>query len=271
MKKTIFLFTLVTFLLAGSLAGATVGSPGERAISQVKLTPESLSPGMRIAQEIWASAQQVLSLRRRIGFPIQALLNQALLYENEQARVNYMATSNEEWLNFGYSKLVETDGTRSFIFLKDGVIVQIAATTREFADVVARLFDADPVHYRKIRSDRLPKDWILRSEGFFLSEEAQKYERELGVQLESALVQEFLANRSKVKVKYYNCGTPRAAASLAQYILDKKSTILKRTVEAQGAMVVVSESQDEDLNYRAMSLVNWLPSVGAEVAPKQRM
>lgn len=268
MKNTIVFLTLMSFLLAGSPVGATVGSEGEHAISKVKLTPESLPPGMRIAQEIWASTRQVLTVRMRVGFPIQALFNQTMLYENEQAKVNYMVASNEDWVNFGYSKLVETDGTRSFIFLKDNVIVQIAATTREFGDVVAHLFKADPLHYRKIRVDRLPKGWTLMNEGFLSREEAQEYERELGVQLESALVQEFITNRLKIRVRYYNCGTLRAAEDVVRYIAGKRRPLLKRTVESQGAVVVVAESQDEDLNDRAMSLVNWRPRVGADVAPR---
>ncbi len=268
MKNTLFFITIVSFLLAGTIAGATVGSEGEQAISKVKLTQESLPPGMRIAQEVWASASQLLKIRTRVGFPIQALLSQAMLYENDQARVNYMAAPDEEWLNFGYSKLVETDGAKSFIFLKDNVIVQIAATTREFSDEVAHLFKADPVHYRKIRTDRLPKDWFLLGEGFLTGEEAQEYDRELGGQLESSLMQEFLANRMRIKVKYYECDTPRAADEIAQYIADKKSPGIKRTVEAQGAVVVVTESQNEELNRRAMSLVNWKPSIGAGLAPR---
>jgi len=257
MKRSAALLILISILLAACLAGTARGADQQSAISEMRLTPESLPHGMSIVQEIWASKPQLLDYRIRIGFPLKALFSQMMIYDNEQARVQYLLPPDEEWLDFGYSKLTKLTGDKSLVLSDGKIIVQIAATSPELQDRIARLLKVDPLHYRKIRIRNLPKEWRLISERYLSRKDIEKLEQKLSEPIQSMLVQEFLVAQVKMKVAYYNCGTPTAATEVVLFFENEQDTFQKWTIDSEGPIVVLAKSQDEKLNQHAMALVNW--------------
>lgn len=228
-----------------------------KAISAIKLTPESLPAGMTIARELHATEQQLRRVRARVGFPMQDLLNQWLTYENERAQVNYLYQPNPEWFRFGYSLLVETNGNRSLILNKGNVIIQVGATTPELEDMIAYLFPVDPVNFLKIRSNRLTKDWRLIEERLLTPDDFKSIEEKVGAAVESGLIQKFIKNRLDVKVTYYNFETAALAEAATLRMARQPAPLFKRTVKAFGQIVVSVDSQSEELTLEAFELLNW--------------
>lgn len=256
-KKTVFIVLAPFLLLTGWLLGTGFGQESENAIVQVKLSAESLPPGMSVAKELWASTQQLLRTRLRIGFPLDALLNQTILYDSDQAKVNYMLPPGDGWLNLGYSKLIQMEGARNLILRKNGVIIQTAATSKELEDTLVHLLDPDPLQSLKIRIHRLPDNWVLNSERFLRDEELQALGQKTNERIQFAIAQEFMVNRKEIRVIYYYCDTEQAAEHVAQYHADTSKSMLKRLVRFLGSVVVVVDSQDSRLNENALALMNW--------------
>lgn len=256
MRKKLFPLIIISLFLGGPVLAA---DREEHPISRLKLAQESLPPGMSLQEELWATERQIYKIRRKVGFPVNAVVNQTLLYQNERAQVNYIFVRNDDWRSYGYSRLIQDDGDRSFILLKDRVIVQIAATSEQLQDSVGRLFEADPLQYRKVRSDRLPEGWVLTKEKY-LSREGLT---ELGIEedslVESSLLQEFYVGRVKVKLRYFRCESPRAAHAVSLSLEADRKPVLFKQVETVDSIVVVAESQDRRLNQEALSLANREP------------
>jgi hypothetical protein len=212
---------------------------------------------MKIVKELSASKAQLLRRRVSMGFPLKALLNQAIIYGSEQATVNYIIPPSDEWLEFGYSKLIGTDGQRSFVMRKDRIIVQMAATTRALEDTIIELLQPDPLQMYKIRTHRLPREWKPTSERFVSGEERSNLEHAAGGRITQALVQEFIVNREEIAIRYYHCETPHMAEDVAKYLARKKTSLIKRLVKLSGSIIVVADSQSPYLNERATDFVNW--------------
>lgn len=229
------------------------------AVSKVRLSEGALPLGMTIAREIWASPEELHRVRLRIGFPIDALLNQTIVYESEQAQVNYILPTNANWLQFGYTKLVLSDGARSFILTKDGVIIQIAATTSQLQELVAHAIQADPIHYHKIRTNQLPEGWNIVTEEYLKKGNVAEVEKYLSGEIQAALVQEFLVKRLQIKVKCYRCDSERTARELTAFFNQRYNSLVKTTAESSGPIVVSAESQDRELNNTALALANLRP------------
>jgi hypothetical protein len=236
----------------------TSESNAERdAISQVKLNAGSLPQGMAITRETRASTLQVRNVRVRIGFPLVALVNQSITYGQDQAKVNYMLPAGDEWLDFGYSKLVATDSDKSLIITKNGVIVQLAATTRDLESKLARMFEPDPVHLLKIRGDSLPRDWTLTGERYLPRREVAGLEQKYGVKIRGVILQEFITNRKRATLEYYSCESEDAAEDLGRRLATADNALSKRIVQASQSVVVVAESQDKQILNNILSRVNW--------------
>ncbi len=244
--------TLAFLLGAGKAFGAETDNP----ILQVKLTPESLPKNVTIAKEVWASAKQLLSARSKVGFPINALLSQSMIYENERAEMNYMLVPNEDWLGYGYSMLSH-DAQRGFILTRGNVIVEVLATQKKLQDRLARLLKADAVHYVKVRAEALPQDWEIIQERYLPSNELSELVHTFGVPIQGAIVQEIMASHSNIEVRYYDCGTPQAAKTVANFLSSQERPFFTQIVSSSGPVVVKAESQSDELNSRIMSLVNW--------------
>lgn len=212
---------------------------------------------MELSKEIWASKQQLYALRLKIGFPLKSLLNQTIIYENLQARINYMTLPTEEWFGVGYLKLSALDGKRTLILSKENVLLQITTRSREFEDRIIDLLEADPLHSHKIRLHRMPTSWGVRGEQFRSKRALDDFERKTGVQIESMLEQEFLAGRKNLKISYYYCSSEDTAATFAEYLAIKGNPVFKRLVEYSGRLVAMAESQDSDLNESALGFINW--------------
>ncbi|RJP74429.1 MAG: hypothetical protein C4532_02480 [Candidatus Abyssobacteria bacterium SURF_17] len=260
MKRVTFVFMLILPFLVGSQAVLAESAGKANAISVVKLSEGALPLDMSIAREVWASPQELLRVRLRIGFPINALLNQTIVYVNQQAQVNYILPINADWLEFGYTKLVVSDGARSLILPKDGVIIQIAATTSQLQELVAHAFQADPIHYHKIRTTQLPEGWSLVTEEYLPKGNISELERNLNGKIRTALVQEFIVRRLQIKVKCFHCDSDRTAEELADLLNHRHNPIVKTTAESSGSVVVSAESQDEELNSAALALANLKPN-----------
>ena len=257
MKRSAFLLTPASLLLAACLAGTALAAEQQNAFSEVRLTQESLPHGMTIAREARVPQSQLLGIRVRIGFPLEAIFRQTMIYDNEQARINYMLLPDEKWLDFGYSKLIRMSSDRDLMLSKGKTIVQIAASTVELQDRIARLLEVDPLHYRKIRIHNLPQGWSQTSERYLPGKRLRRLDREPKEQIQSVLVQEFLAAHVKVKVIYYDCETPQAAEKVALLLEDERSRLVRWLIKSAGAIVVVAESQDEEVNQHILTLVNW--------------
>ncbi|MBI5117724.1 hypothetical protein HZA56_14700 [Candidatus Poribacteria bacterium] len=228
------------------------------AISQVKLTADSLPQGMKITRETRASTSQVRNARVRIGFPLVALVNQSITYGQEQAKVNYMVPAGDEWLDFGYSKLVATDADKSLVITKNGVIVQLAATKKDLENKLARMLEPDPAHLLKIRADSLPGEWTLTGERYLPRREVAALEQKYGVRIQGIILQEFIVNRERAMLQYYSCESEDAAHYLSRRLAtaDTNSS-LKRKVKSSESVVVVAESQDKQILNNILSQVNW--------------
>jgi len=137
------------------------------------------------------------------------------------------------------------------------VIVQIIAADGDFQERIARLFKADPLHYRKIRSSDLPPDWDLVTEKFLTQKDFEQIEPLLRKQIRRVLVQEILAVHVKLKIIYYNCKTREAAQEVALLLQDERDDFQKWTIESEGTTAVAAISQDEELNRQALGLINW--------------
>lgn len=229
----------------------------EDAISRIKLTPERLPHGMEISKDIRASKQQLFRLRLKIGFPLETLLNQTLIYGNMQAKISYMALPTKEWFVVGYSKLTALDSARSLVLSKGDILLQITTRSREFEDRIIDLLEADPLHSHKMRINRMTTGWTIHSERFQQGSKLVELEQKIGSQLESVLEQEFLAGRKSLKISYYNCGSEHLATIVAQYLAGKGNPVFKRLVKYSGTLVAMAESQDGELNEYALSFVNW--------------
>jgi hypothetical protein len=247
---------LALFSLACPLSSA-VCQEDVNPVSRVKITKEHLSPGMEIAEEVWATDAQLTRKRMRMGFPLNALLNQAIIYGAEQATVNYLAVPGEDWLQYCYTKLIGTDGLRSLVLRKGDIIIQMAASTRDLEDTIVRVLKPDPLQGYKIRINHLPKEWACAREEFLPADEMRSLERRTEARIEQGLVQEFVVNRETVTMRYYHSETPAMAERVARQLAGKKTSLIERQVQLSGTVIVVSESQNPDLIERAMRLVNW--------------
>ncbi|MBI4830270.1 MAG: hypothetical protein HY801_01675 [Candidatus Lindowbacteria bacterium] len=254
-KRFSFVLTLLALIICFS--NPAWGKAEKDAIAEIKLAPASLPQGMTITRETRASQQQLLNARIRLGFPLIALVNQTLARGEERAKVNYMLPVGEEWFDFGYSKLVATDGTKSLVMTKSGVIVQLAATTKDLEDELARLLAPDSLHLLKIKVRDLPEDWIFTGERYLPHQELAALERKVGGQIQSALFQEFMVSREKVKMKYYNCGSQKSAEDTRRHIANERNLYVSQNVKVSGATVVVAECQDDRVSEEALSLINW--------------
>jgi len=238
---------------ANKAPGADAGNP----ILEVKLTPQSLPKNVKITNEVWASAKQLLGVRSKLGFPIISFLSQSMVYDNEQAQMNYLLLPNEDWLVYGYSKLAQNSGGKSFILTKGNTIVEVVATKKELEAQLASILKADAVHYAKIRIGVLPQDWTILQERYMPSNEVAELVHEFGIPIRAAIVQELMAGHSKMKVRYYNCGTLQGAENLVSRLSSEERPLFKQMVLSSGAVVVMAESQSDELNSRIMSFVNW--------------
>ena len=258
LKRTAIIIALtVSFICPGYVSGEISETKGQDAIYRAKLAAESLPPGMSIVQEVLASKKQLLQRRIKIGFPLHALLNQTILYDTDQARVNYLALPSEEWLEFGYSKLISLDTNRSLILKKDDIVIQLAATTQELEEAVVRLLEPDLVQRYKIRLHRLPSDWKVMNERLSRSQELREIGKRADGRIQQGIVQDFIISREKLQIAYYDCGTENMAEHVARNLVKRKTSLIKRLVKISGAVVVVSDSQNPDLNEYAMAIVNW--------------
>jgi hypothetical protein len=248
---------LIFFTVLGASPNAPLGEGEDESIARIKLKKESLPSGMKIAHEVWASQKQLLKRRMSIGLPLRAILNQLIVYDTDQAKVNYLAPPGQDWLEYGYAALNDTDGYRSMVMTKDGIIVHVAATTPGFEDMIVALVKPDLLQLYKIRAHRLSRDWILIDEKFLAGEGLRRIEQGTSGRVMQAIVQYFIVNREEITVRYYHCDSPETAEHVAQKLVRKKTPLIKRSVELSGVVIVIADSQSPDLNERAMSFVNW--------------
>lgn len=237
---------------------AAADEEGEKnPILSIKLSQELIAPGIKIAREEEATPRQLAAARRRLGFPLKGLLTQGFTHNNGRAKILYMEPPNEEWFDFGYSKLVKTDSRTSLVLAKDGVIIQIAATGGNIERSLIRSLNPEPVHLHKISSQTLPEQWSLINERILKREDLSDLGKALASQVISAVSQVFLTNRKEIFIKYYACTSDEAAEMIAGKLADGGSAISVRTVLTNGEMIAVGESQDENLNRRTLSFINW--------------
>ncbi|NQU07035.1 MAG: hypothetical protein HQ583_00640 [Candidatus Abyssubacteria bacterium] len=255
-KKTVFALWVTSLLIGGVMIPAFAAET-DNAISRIKLTPESIPPGMEVATEIQASKRQLFRTRLKIGFPLKALLNQTIIYSTHQAKVNYMDLPDESWFDFGYTKLVGAEGYGSLVVAKDNVIIQIAANTKDLENWLLRLLRVDMLQTQKIRIHRTPSGWVLTNERFLRTEDLRGLEQEAAGLIRRGIMQQFLIVRKSAKITYYDCGTEETAEIVGQSLADKKGTINKRSVRALGATVVVADSPSLELNENVLAYVNW--------------
>ncbi len=255
MRKKDLLLALLLWLAAAQTAW-TADPHGEDPISEVKLKPESLPSGMTILSDVRATREQTFNVRTRVGFPLDAVVSQKLIYQTEQAMVSYIFVKDEKWRNYGYSRTIEWEGHKSFVLMKDGVIVQIATNSLSMWQTLASLFSADPVHYIKIKTQLLPEGWALMHEYYLLPEDLVELEQECDVKPQSSLVQEFIVARAKIKLRYFNCSTSDNADRFARCLAAERSPIFHKIVRSAGTVVVSFESQNEKLVQDAISHVN---------------
>lgn len=248
---------LCLVFLFGYPAAPVLSENGSEEISRIKLKEERLPFGMIMVREVWASQKELLKRRLRIGLPLDGLLNQTIIYGADQAKVNYLDPPSEAWFEFAYTRLISTDGARSLVVTKDGIIVQVAATSQSFEDIIVRLLQPDLLHTYRIKTHRLPEDWVLIGEKFLQSDELRRLERVSGAQIKQALMQEFIVSREEVVLKYYQSDTQETAERLARQLAKRGTPLIKRSVELSGVVIVTAESQSPDLNEAATALVNW--------------
>lgn len=227
------------------------------AISRVKLRAESLPESMKIATEVQATQQQLLSARKKVGFPLTTLLNQSISYEDHQVRVNYMALPDESWVDYGYSKLAQTEGHKSIILKKDGVLIQMVASTKELEDWILLLLKMDKLQLYRIRFHRSPKDWVLVTERFLRADELKKIEQRSGEEIRQGMIQDMVIKRNKVKIQYFDCGTERSAERVGEDLAKAKTSITKRLARGYGPIVVTVDSSSKSVNQFVLSYMNW--------------
>ena len=227
------------------------------AISKVKLTQEKAPPSIRIEKETIASKEQLIRVRPKIGFPLTALLNQVIIYENDQAQVNYMGFTSGSWADFGYSRLIGAEGRKSLVFEKEGVLIQMVATTKELEDWLTLLLRIDRMQTLRIRFHRSPEDWSLMGERFLTEEELRQMEQKAGARIARGIEQDMMIRRNKVKVRYYECITEQSAEKVGEKLAERKRSIGKRLVRGSGSIVVAVDSSTQELNEYVMGFVNW--------------
>jgi len=265
LNKKILLIALL-FLMVLPVRRA-LGQQDVESISKVKLHENALPKNARIVKEVWGSADQLNRLRLRLGIPVTALLNQVVTTENEQAQVNYVLTMNAAWLAEGYSNLVEIDGNRSCISVIDSVLLQIATPSKELEREILQSLHPDPVFLLKLKFNSLPQNWGLKQEWIFLENELAGLQNSLSAStlIEAALSQDFLAGHSKLVAFYFRCKNPGAASQLAQILASQKRVLNQMTIGRSGSLVVTIESQNVELNKKAISLVNWPAENGVQI------
>jgi hypothetical protein len=265
-RKTIALLLALTTLIP--LAGTSLGQQQvANAITKIQLRQNALPEGMQIEQEVWASEEHLRRVRLRGGFPVSALLNQVVSRGEQKAQVNYLLIPGEDWLAMGYSNLTEAEGMKSLIFPKDSVLVQIAATTGDLEYQLARLVGADSLHFIKLRLGAVPPAWEIKVERAFLSTELGQLDYEVGVPVEAAIFQEFIAGHTTVEIQYFRCSDSEAALNLVQRLTAQCKPFSKMLIGVGGPNVVVSQSQNEKLNTQVMNLVKWPKEHKVQILP----
>ena len=227
------------------------------AISRVKLKVDSLPDGFEIATEIRATKNQLYMTRQKIGFPLAALHNQQITYEGHQARVNYMALPSENWVGFGYSKLIKSEGQKGMVMIKDGVLIQMVTNKRELEDWLILLLGIDRIQTHKIRYHRFPESWSLKNERFLSLEELEELEQQSGGKIRQGLQQEIIVNRIGVKIMYFDCITQGSADIVGRKLAGERNTVEKRLVKGYETIVVVVDSTSADLNNQMLTHMNW--------------
>jgi hypothetical protein len=226
-------------------------------ISSVKLKADTLPDGFEITAEVRATKSQLYKTRQKIGFPLTALHNQKISYEGHQARVNYMALPKEEWVNFGYSKLMQSEGYKGMIMVKDGVLIQMVTSTKELEDWLILLLGIDRLQTHKIRRHRIPPGWTFEGEGFLVPEDIGKMERESRGTIRQGLQQEIIVGRTAVRILYLDCITQKSADLVGRNRSRKGNVLEKRLVKGYGPIVVVVDSGSDDLNRQILTHMNW--------------
>lgn len=257
MKKSVLFLVLVGLLTLARLAH---GAPGEiisEQIAKLKLAGGALPEGLAITQEVWATSEQLGKARLRMGFPVLSLLNQILSSPDGQAQVNYLSVPDESWLALGYSNLIEADGKKSLIFVKNSAIIQIAAATTDLETQIARLLGIDPIYFTKLSMRDVPSTFELIREKVYLSNDLGQFSHEVGLPVEAALSQELNAGHTNMMIRYFRCGDPLASVDLVRKMAEGKKPLRKMLIGLCGKLVVVIESQNEDVNERVMSLVRF--------------
>jgi hypothetical protein len=230
---------------------------GSEAVAQVKLQKEILPEGIQILQEVWATDEQLKQVRTRAGFPVGALLNQSIKDGDEMAQVNYMNVQSEPWIGLAYSNLIQADGVRSFIFIKNTVLIQIAATSLDLEYQLSNLLGADPIYFLKLRLNEIPSTWEFKSENISLFTDLGQLQYELKIPLKAAISQEFLAGHGFLKMQYFHCDNRGDCEKLARTIAESKKPYTKMLIGWSGPVLAVVRSQDEDLNRQIMGLLRW--------------
>jgi len=256
--KSRALFSIcISLLLTGLISAVALGADPMDAISKVKLTQEKAPPSIRIEKETIASKGQLIRVRPKMGFPLTALLNQVIIYESDQAQVNYMSFASARWADFGYSRLIASEGRKSLVFEKEGVLIQMVATTKELEDWLTLLLRIDRIQTLRIKFHRLPEDWSLMGERFLTDEELRQMEQKAGARIARGIEQDVMIRRNKVKVRYYECITEQSAEKVGDKLAERKRSIGKRLVRGSGSVVVAADSPTQELNEYVMGFVNW--------------
>ena len=227
------------------------------AISRVKLKVDSLPDGFEITTEVRATKSQLYKTRRKIGFPLAALHNQTITYEGHRARVNYMALPNENWVGFGYSKLMKSEGHKGMVMIKDGVLIQMVTSKRELEDWLILLLGIDRIQTHKIRFHRFPQGWSLDNERFLSLEEIEEVEQQSGGKIRQGLQQKIIVNRTSVKIMYFDCITLRSADLVGRELAGKRNAVEKRLVKGYETIVVAVDSTNAELNSQLLTHMNW--------------
>ena len=257
MKSRMSFSICISLLLTGLISAVALGADPMDAISKVKLTQEKAPSGIRIDSETVADNKQLARIRLKLRFPLTALLNQVIIYESDRAQVNYMGFASEGWADVGYSRLIGSEGHKSLMFEKEGVLIQMVATTKELENWLTLLLRIDRMQTLRIRFHRSPEDWSLVGERFLTDEELREMEQKAGARIARGIEQDMMIRRDKVKVRYYECITEQSAEKVGEKLAERKRSIRKRLVRGSGSIVVAVDSSTQQLNEYAMSFVNW--------------
>lgn len=240
---------------------------GGEPIEKVKLQKETLPSDIQLVTEVWANDKQLQQVRLRLGSPIAALLNQIFMIGDKQAQVNYLSSQTESWLSLGYSNLIEQDGKRSFIFVNDSVLIQIAASTDELKQQFALLLKADPIFFLKPQRDQMPTSWALSREYLFLDSDLKQLQYELKAPIEASLSQDFVAGHTSLQIHYFHSTGMAGATTLVQELAATKRPFQRMLIGLSGSVVAVVRSQNEDLNNQAFGLIKWPTGQEVRVFP----